>query len=424
MNKFTLTMLLVASMFSTDAFSQMKLIASTHQMYDGTADVTQDSVLYFYSGTKGLKPKFPIPEFYYGADSLWRFKLNNGKLEMTDREIYYYKNNDVDSVVTYSLSNNTWSVSDKRTLHYTGGKPDTVVNYNLWKGSLILSSRIVYEWNGNEVKTATTQNYSFGGKGKPASWNNKRQEETSVSGTTTTVTYRNWKSGGGSGSWSDSAQIATKYVGSNIDNIVYSKDQGGTLTETNRTFYVYDGSSRIESIKSDLYTGSAWESDDSVLYYYTGANKSPDSINSYVFQFGNYVPSEKHVLTHNSADQKVKDRVERFNGTSYAYSANDTTNNWYYGWNVSVENIPGKAENIRVYPSPTSDKLNIVLGAIGADKSLNFAIVNMEGRTLRSWTAANQTNITISVNDLPTGNYVLNINDGTESMTKRFVVTH
>jgi bacillolysin len=72
-------------------------------------------------------------------------------------------------------------------------------------------------------------------------------------------------------------------------------------------------------------------------------------------------------------------------------------------------------EDFKVYPNPTKDILNVKVFGI---ESANFKIVNVLGQTVKS---GRLTNEKINVSSLQSGMYVIEVNDGEEVMTKRFV---
>ncbi|PJB18531.1 MAG: hypothetical protein CO117_07815, partial [Flavobacteriaceae bacterium CG_4_9_14_3_um_filter_33_16] len=72
-------------------------------------------------------------------------------------------------------------------------------------------------------------------------------------------------------------------------------------------------------------------------------------------------------------------------------------------------------EDFKVYPNPTKDILNVKVFGI---ESANFRIVNVLGQTVKS---GKITNKKIDVSALQSGMYIIEVNDGEEVLTKRFV---
>jgi hypothetical protein len=75
-----------------------------------------------------------------------------------------------------------------------------------------------------------------------------------------------------------------------------------------------------------------------------------------------------------------------------------------------------KAENLRIFPNPVTDRLNI----IGTPKG-QATIYNMLGQPVKRFTISNETS-SIDVVDLPKGQYILRIQQQNGNMvTKQFV---
>ena len=90
---------------------------------------------------------------------------------------------------------------------------------------------------------------------------------------------------------------------------------------------------------------------------------------------------------------------------------------------LSVEEVSG-ISTIKLYPNPTTDKLNIAFQAGNGD--YNITVTDMLGRTVinKSYEGlfGNQT-IELPVSQLNAGHYIMNINDGNASYSSKFVVS-
>ena len=86
-----------------------------------------------------------------------------------------------------------------------------------------------------------------------------------------------------------------------------------------------------------------------------------------------------------------------------------------YGFATDDINETEFEYDFKLYPNPVKDVLNIEL--IDAD-SATFKITNLLGQTVKSGTLRQQG---IDVSNLQTGIYVIEVNDGEEVMTKKFI---
>lgn len=86
-------------------------------------------------------------------------------------------------------------------------------------------------------------------------------------------------------------------------------------------------------------------------------------------------------------------------------------------------NQPDLSEQIKLYPNPASDYLNIYHGGYDFVKG-SFRIVDSQGRILRNWTSpANELNTVMPVSDMSAGTYYLQYMEAGEvRISKAFVV--
>jgi len=86
-----------------------------------------------------------------------------------------------------------------------------------------------------------------------------------------------------------------------------------------------------------------------------------------------------------------------------------------------VEFLPGAIEP-EIYPNPFTDKLNVFVNGLQI-KPTDIQIVDLSGRVVQGWNVLSQSNdnTEIVTKDLPTGIYMLKINNGKSFITKRIV---
>lgn len=431
-NKFILSLLCVTLFgVATNAQAPMKLIAKVKAQ--GPTENILDSTIYFHSGTKGNNPpgKFNIPEFMLMEDSNRVYENDGTNVVPKARNVYYYTGNDLDSIITYEIENGAWEPSDRVFIQYASGKPDTVFydTWSEWQGSKYWrgSARIIYTWNSNNWATRIRQTRSFGGGGGP-NWRNREMWSAQYSSNMQTeIVMSKWDNS----QWEDSFKKETNYTGGNISSYNEYEWDGNAWKDIERANYYY-GSQGLDSVVTEI-LGTTWIKNDKYIYFYPSGSSDPDSMIYIQNTFGGsppqYINQQKHVYTANADHQRLEDRVETWDGKnpgSFVYNSSDTTNRWYWGWNVGINDISSEESgaSVVIYPSPANDVITIKTAGIEASEGLNYSIVNMNGTVVKSWIKENTRPTTVTVRELPTGYYVLKLDNGQDVISQRFVVIH
>ena len=85
---------------------------------------------------------------------------------------------------------------------------------------------------------------------------------------------------------------------------------------------------------------------------------------------------------------------------------------------ASVDEI-GNINSLSIYPNPTSN--NITINFTSTSKNVSIKIYDATGRLVKNIENAKSSENTINVSELQNGLYILNLQDGNNSLTKRFV---
>lgn len=429
MKKITLLALLASAVVADEANAQMKLTAKTHATYRTAGSYTEDSTVYFHSGTKGTgTPKFDIPEFQMMEDSSYTYSYNSSTsaLELANKVVTTYNaSGNTETKITSNYNNGSWANSRRTRVTYASNKPDTVFYDNWGSGrggsSWRVSSAMVYTWNGNNVATAISLTRNFGGSAywkdisrKSYSWN--------AANKMTDSTYATYASN----TWTNVEKRVITYDASNKRNTMTRDSWNGTGWDNGfKTTYQYDANARL-ILRNEERNNSGWKpnSRDTLMYNSGNATTAPDTVIRLLATTGTLANIQKigyEYLTNGLINKRT---TIEWNGTTAFVQNNgyDSIDVWYWGFNVGVDDMESKASVMDVYPNPATDVLHINIDGI-ENKKVTFTIVNVEGRIVNSWQeAVTQSGVSVSITDMPAGMYILQMNDGDKTSVRKFVI--
>lgn len=421
MQKFTLSILLCTGLLSVNADAQIL------QAYVklNTANVQQDSFKYYYSGTKATgTPKYArLPEFMHMADSMQRYTAG---AHAATTVCTYNASNEPTLHLTQTLTSGTWKNSARTRIVYKSNKPDTVY-YDTWStqgsGSWRLSRCIVYTWSANDIGTATQYKRSVGRNPK---WENEWKTSYSyLGGNISDSTHEKYASG----TWTKERKKKYTWTAGQLSVVEEDGNNGSNAWKPfYKAVYKYDGSGRVIDIKNDMSDNAGgWKIylKDTIMYNSGNSTKAPDTIIRVDGSNGGYVNAFKAGFEHDAAGRITKSYSYSWNGVSLWEQnvSKDSVNKWYWTSGADVEVLTKKESNIlAVYPSPANNELHVELNGI-LNRQVTFAVTDMQGRVAKSWTSYVNGVVTVSVAELPAGNYVLQVNDGTQVSAKKFVVS-
>lgn len=207
-------------------------------------------------------------------------------------------------------------------------------------------------------------------------------------------------------------------------------DAGNRLLTVQASYF--DGTNLVPYVRDTFaYTGglnfnTSWKE-----YQYDGINSHwapnfyeakhvntaslPDTIyiQGWDSQANNWVPQTMQTCSYDTFKQPVKLMSYLYNGTSYPVLASTVTSYYYqrFNDNTAVPEII-KQQDVKIYPNPASDKLNISIAGLAADTRIQIMLYNVKGQKVRSLnTMWANVLIQIPVADLNTGTYWISIQD-------------
>lgn len=315
----------------------------------------------------------------------------------TFKYIYTYNSsNKIAAMVTQHWDGTSaWITDSKNVYTYNAGNQLSFDQFQLWDGiaAYVPSSQVTYYYDaaGNKINETsnsfvastpvfTTQvNYTYNAANKQL-----------------TATHSDWNGAG----WDNTEMFSNTY------------DSSGN--RTTRLHQTYDGTAFVNNMLH-LYSS------------FTGGNPQGEIAQTWdTTGGGTWVDTYKYTYTYNGGG-KLTSATRQSNDISigWTYAFGDTKSNYYYGTFLSVKDVTTAGGNATLYPVPAQSMVNIDLNWSKA-QSATVVITDMQGKVVKSQNVpfgATQ-HIAVSVSDLATGMYLMNINGTEGQIVKQIVVAH
>ena len=310
------------------------------------------------------------------------------------RRHYYNANHLLDSMFqdNYSTASMTWTNNSRTEYTYDGNGDMTMIVYSRWAGTIPAwhYSGIVSYWHNNNhnVIQSKTKHYNY---------------NTFV--------------------LEDSIFHRYTYDGTGmvlLNDTTFSKDSLADIV----TGYTYNSSgfkimdSTYDYINSTL--GWAYQGKKEYTYDASGNNiqvttVSWDKANSI------YYETQKAYYTYNSFNQLIKNDGEVWNNNGW--NKDGSYRFLYYDIPNSVEQFSTEQQKMALYPIPATTYTNLEMNF---DKPTGFSVIisDMQGRMVKQFTdkVDGQYKKNINVQDMPAGQYILQLKTNSETISKNFTV--
>ena len=379
----------------------LRQIAQTTLPFNGTSYVASDSTFFTYSGTRNTDlngNNMFDTRTYLVVNSITKIYDNYQK----DINTYDANNNLVQFIYQiWNVTTSTWQNN------YT-----EVYSYDANNNKLSILNQ---NWN-------TTSN----------TWDNYYRVTFTynTSNKLTTQLNENWTTG----SWVNFYfQTNTYDINNNLSNNV--TQQWNTTTNSwdnlNQSYYQYNASNLDTLNINQNWNGSSWKNSERYFKRYNSGSNTLferiwqpwDTINNV------FINKSKATYTYNIFNQITSILQVSWNPSGFwePYSWNyDGLYKYYYEPNqTGIENANISSGNIRVFPNPTTNNLNITLNAQDLSNSF-ITIFNSQGILMKQWAIGNQSNYntTISTESLSPGNYYILVKDENgKQLTQSFIVS-
>ncbi|MEZ5016677.1 MAG: T9SS type A sorting domain-containing protein [Flavipsychrobacter sp.] len=358
----------------------------------------------------------------------------------------YNANNNLQLSYQYiwNKSSSSWEPSQKDSLSYNSTNNLTskhTYKYNKGNSSYTLNSINLFTYNNNLLQSARSQS---------ANGTNITERTYSYNNNTIVSEKLNiWKNN----SWADSEKtdyiylnnLLTKKVRSTWSNAqsAWSLSQEYTFSYTNNGHPLTmtntgwtNGFKNYSTKDSNTYTGNNIQ----YQFHASGPTWVYDFRDSFAFntnndiifwqtekidQFGNLTNYEKTITNYDNAHNPLTRKKYTWDGAKWINEGPHSSVKYHYGKTTSIAQIKNNSTIIDIYPIPTNNVVNYKINTNKTGKA-TYTITNMNSKILRQWSGelSKGENVhSIPVNELPTGNYVLQCSQAGSVSAKQFVIT-
>ncbi|QHL87686.1 T9SS type A sorting domain-containing protein [Nibribacter ruber] len=374
------------STYTYNANGQVTQLITT----DGSSNTNQTKTTFAYDpATKQLTEYM----FYYWENGAWALQYGN-------KHVLTITNNRVTQEIYQSYEEGTWKNLEKETYAYnSAGKPVEIVYYEMVDGSWVPEDKTLAEYAGGSALPTTVTEQEYNG----TTWVNDEREINIVwddASKLSTTNWRDWNDIGGEyqefveGAWVNVDKRATVFQenGSYIET--WSEWVNNAWVASDRDVVVFDAKGNEISNQSEEWENNAW-----------------------VITWG-----MKFQHTYNTTNDITETIVQRYDTdeSSSTYKTYQNSERYVYSNFQTVLAARKELELAHVvYPNPVQDRITIKLDntAGGTLHVLSLTGQKMLSAQLNKTVASQE----IQVDQLPAGNYILQIHSGGNVRTKKIV---
>ncbi|MGN6567778.1 MAG: T9SS type A sorting domain-containing protein, partial [Flavipsychrobacter sp.] len=219
---------------------------------------------------------------------------------------------------------------------------------------------------------------------------------------------------------------------------VNTYDAGKRLLTVQASYF--DGTNLVPYVKDTFgYSGALIYSTSGKEYQYDGINhywspyfymikqlntlSLPDTIyiKGWDSVLNNWVPQTMEIASYDTFKLPVRLMNYQFDGTMYPSLASTITTYYYqrFNDNTGMTDIHD-LHNVKIYPNPTSDKVNITIDQLQVNTPVSILLYNTNGQLIRSLrTVWQQYGLQMPLADISPGIYWLSIQDDNGGLIQR-----
>lgn len=408
-----------------------RLIAEAYREFDGSVFALNDTLMASYTGARGGDLKSD----YIKYDLLTRYDVSGGSpvvyglenqlFDSKDNIIFNNTkdwDNSLSMLVDFSRNYFSYNADNKRVKDSSEQWDGSAwKNYNLttstYTASKMIASETTEQWDGTAWVNANRTVYTYTAADKVA---------------TTEVQF--WMGSG----WSPFAKLTNTYdavSGTQTTELIeIDMTASGTLEPYSLTKYVYDAAKNaiIEDNQGWNSTSSAWENNFTRQNTYDASGNKTIVIESFRDDVSGLITDtfSRNLYTYNAYKQMTTDESQMYNPSTHAFETTpgDYRDTYYYEEFSPAgikENSDAKA-TVNLYPVPARDVLNIT-ATMETAQAITISVSDIQGRVMQSVSlpSASSINTAISVANIPSGNYFIQlIGDKGAQLARQIIVAH
>ncbi|MFA6152451.1 MAG: T9SS type A sorting domain-containing protein [Chitinophagaceae bacterium] len=408
-----------------------RLIAEGYREFDGSVFSLNDTMRASYTGARGgdLKSDYLKYDLLTGYDvstgTPTVYYVENQLFDVQDNIIYNKTadwDNSVMMMVDYSRDYFSYNTDNKRiqdsAQQWDGSAWE---NYNrttfTYSASKMVASETAEQWNGTAWEYTNRTIYTYTAADKVA---------------TTQVEF--WTGSG----WLPFAKLSNTYdaiTGTLTTELIEIDMTGsGTMEPYSLTKYVYDAAKNaiIEDQQGWNSSSSAWENNFTRLNTFDASGNKTITIESYRDDVSGMITDTftRNLYTYNSYKQMTRDESQQFDPATHAFvtTPGDYRDTYYYEEfsPAGIKENPEAKATVNLYPVPARDVLNITANMETA-QAITISVSDIQGRVMQtvSLPSASSVNTSISVENIPSGNYFIQLigNKGAQ-VARQIIVAH
>ncbi len=348
-----------------------------------------------------LKPAWEIVQSFNTAgkfDTIWENQYTNitSSYALTNRYTYtYLPGGEIDSVLTENYGNTsmTWATSYSEKYTYNTNNEVFEINRTYWNATNAV-------WEPGVIDSFWYDN----------------------TGNIIRHRIRSWQKPGNY--WNDTYTYIYEYdnTGKKIRDTTYAN---GVINNFHGYEYDANGNLVTDSSYSWIVNMSSWKLGGKTVYTYDANNNRTGHTNySWNSNASVYVPAFRNTYTYNSHNQVTDVLVnEKWENGAWTINYASSYLHYYYGTTpVSIDHAAGM-EDMVLYPSPAVTYTHLEMNF---DKPTVFSVIifDMQGRMVKQFTdkADRFYRKNITVQDMPPGQYVLQVKTNESTTAKNLTI--
>ncbi len=347
---------------------------------------------------------------------------NSGNWINIDRYKFSFNNaNKVTKMIVQQWNGTTWDNYSRYQRTYDSNQNITIDTYDEWdnvSSNWITHEKFQYSYDGSDhLIRVIFQDWNTTSSSLE---NSKRVSFTYNSGglRTTEITEA-WNSS--SSQWENYTKEEYSYNSDDLIKTLQEKEWNGTNWENDEKIKVeYNSAGQTTREVYQLWSGTNWTYYIQLKMQYSNGNLT--NVISYAWDTGNssFKKVEYHVYDYNSNNQCIQADMKKWDGSGWILDNGAPRLIFHYESFLSNDKGLNK-DLFTIYPNPAQSQINIE--ASNNMPINNIRIIDMTGRTVYSTKAIlNATSVTLPVNQLNRGVYILEVQSGSKKSSKKIVI--